>query len=205
LENFSGRFESATCRAADSRCVRDTDEPHPIDQEEILAMHHEPSVTENNRLLYRAWAPTDVQDTTEPMPRQLRVRGPWLAAAPMLVALALVVGGALIVGATAKATSDLSRMRGTPAAGAEQMRRQAQAVQAFRTREYAVAYGRFAALADDGDAASALIALAMARHGPTLFGSEWSLTRQQLQQWSELAMRDVRERGVAIAEHDRGE
>lgn len=168
-------------------------------------MQEDHTITDQNRLLYRAWAPTEVPDTCEPVPQQFRVRGPWLAAAPMLMALALVVGGALIVGATAKATSDLARGRGMPVAGAEQMRRQAQAVQAFQAREYAVAYGRFAALADDGDAGSALIALAMVRHGPTLFGSEWSLTQPQLQHWSDLALHDVRERGAAIAEHDRGE
>lgn len=168
-------------------------------------MQEDHAVTDQNRLLYRAWAPTEVPDTAEPVPQQFRLRGPWLAAAPMLTALALVVGGALIAGATAKATSDLSRGRSAPVAGAEQMRRQAQAVQAFQAREYAVAYGRFAALADDGDGASALIALAMVRHGPTLFGSEWSLTQPQLQHWSDLALHDMRDRGAAIAEHDRGE
>ena len=154
--------------------------------------------------LYRAWAPTDVPDTAEPLPP--RVRGPWLAAAPMLLALALLVGGALIVGATAKATANLSRVpKESTVAGAEQMRRQALAVQAFRAREYAVAYGRFAALADDGDAAAALIALAMVQHGPVLFGSEWSLSHGQLQRWGALALREVREHGTLLAEHDRGE
>ena len=38
------------------------------------------------------------------------------------------------------------------------------------------AYGRFAALADDGDGGSALLALAMVRHGPALYRSEWSIT-----------------------------
>ncbi|HET9208655.1 MAG TPA: hypothetical protein VFO28_20605 [Burkholderiaceae bacterium] len=169
-------------------------------------MNHDRSLHATHHSLYRAWAPTDVPDTDEPMPPRVRVRGPWLAAAPMLLALALVVVGALIVGATAKATANLSRApKESTVAGAEQMRRQALAVQAFRAREYPVAYGRFAALADDGDAASALMALAMVHHGPVLFGSEWSLTLQQLQRWSALALHDVRERGTALAEHDRGE
>lgn len=170
-------------------------------------MNHDPSITATRRALYRAWAPTDVQDTTEPLPDRLRVRagGAWLAAAPMLLALALVVGGALIAGATAKATSERGRVHEVPVAGAEQMRRQAQAVQAFRAREYAAAYGRFAALADAGDAPSALIALAMVRHGPLLFGSEWSLTPGQAQRWSALALLDLRTHAPLIAAHDRGE
>jgi hypothetical protein len=166
-------------------------------------MNEDKGVTATNRLLYRAWAPTDVLDSTEEMPRRVRVRGPWLAAAPMLLALALIVGGALVLGAMAKTPSATQRAKAMPVAGAEQMRRQA--VQAFQARQYAVAYGRFAALADEGDAPSALIALALVRHGPTLFGSEWSLTRVQLQRWSVLALRDIDERGAAIAEHDRGE
>lgn len=74
-----------------------------------------------------------------------------------------------------------------------------------RSSAYAVAYGRFAALADEGDAPSALIALAMVRHGPGLFGSDWSLTRGQAQRWRTLALRDIDENAALIAEHDRGE
>jgi hypothetical protein len=85
------------------------------------------------------------------------------------------------------------------------MRRQAQAVQAFQALQYADAYGRFAALADEGDAPSALLALAMVRHGPALFRSEWSATHGQLQRWSALALQDLREHGPLIAAHDRGE
>jgi hypothetical protein len=131
--------------------------------------------------------------------------GPLLALAPMLTVCVLTIGAALIVGGTAKATVELARSHEIRIAGAEQMRRHAQAVQSFQTARYADAYGRFAALADDGDAAAALIALTMVRHGPLLFGSEWSVTPGQLRRWSALALQDVRDNGLVIAAHDRGE
>lgn len=83
--------------------------------------------------------------------------------------------------------------------------RHAQAVQAFQSGRYADAYGRFAGLADEGHAPSALMALAMVCEGPTTFGSEWSATPGQLLRWSALAMREATERRLAIPDHDRGE
>jgi hypothetical protein len=123
----------------------------------------------------------------------------------MLAVMGLTIGTALIVGTTAKATAALGRSHEVQLGGAEQMRRQALAVQAFQAHEFATAYGRFAELADAGDAPSALMALAMVRHGPSVFGSEWSITVGQVQRWSELALRDVRVQAMAIALHDRGE
>lgn len=67
----------------------------------------------------------------------------------------------------------------------------AQARLAFRQQQYAQAYGRFAALADAGDAPSALMALAMLRHGPALFGSDWSASAGQWHRWSALAFGDA--------------
>lgn len=118
---------------------------------------------------------------------------------------AAAVASALIVGGTAKATVDRARPSAAVISGGEQMRRQAAAVQAFRHGQYASAYGRFAELADQGDGGAALIALTMLRHGPLLFGSEWSITDAQLERWSEIAFEDVRYRGAWIAAHDRGE
>lgn len=124
---------------------------------------------------------------------------------PVLVVVAMAIASALIVGAIGKATAALSGQRSSPIAGAEQMRRQAQAMQAFRNGQVADAYGRFVALADAGDAGSALMALAMVRHGPALYGSEWSITEGQLRRWSAIAFDDVQRRGAQIAAHDRGE
>jgi hypothetical protein len=83
--------------------------------------------------------------------------------------------------------------------------RHAEAVRAFATQRYADAYGRFAELADQGDGASALIALMLVCEGPSMFGSPWSATPGQLQRWSAMAVRHVGEIGLLIADHDRGE
>jgi hypothetical protein len=171
-------------------------------------MDQDPQVTASNRTLYSEWALTQPGDPAvqhPPPQRRPRATGPWLAAAPMLAVIGLTIGTALIIGTTAKATAALSQSHAVQLGGAEQMRRQALAVQAFQAREFAMAYGRFAELADAGDAPSALMALAMVRHGPSMFGSEWSITAWQVQRWSELALSDVRVQGMAIAQHNRGE
>ena len=89
-----------------------------------------------------------------------------------------------------------------PAGTLEQ--RYADAVQAFQAHRYSVAYGRFATLADEGHAPAALMALALVRYAP-IFGAEWSATPAQIQDWSALALQDVRIAGALIARHDRGE
>jgi len=169
-------------------------------------MEQDRNVTASNRALQREWAPTQPREpAVERTPALRPVRGPWLAAAPMLAVLGLTIATALIVGTTAKATGALSQPQTMQLAGAEQMRRQALALQAFQAREYPMAYGRFAELADAGDAPSALMALAMMRHGPTLFGSDWSITPGQVHRWSAMALQEVREHGIALAQHDKGE
>ena len=82
--------------------------------------------------------------------------------------------------------------------------RYAEAVQAFQAQRYSAAYGRFAALADEGHAPAALMALALVRYAP-MFGAEWSATPAQMEDWSALAMQDMRVAGALIARHDRGE
>lgn len=118
-------------------------------------------------------------------------------AKPFLVVCALTLAAAAV--ATATAPFDA-----LPTADAPSAQQQA-AMQAFQAQRYAIAYGRFAQLADEGDASSALIALTMVRHGPALFGSPWSATPGQLQRWSAMAIREVQQRAALIAEHDRGE
>lgn len=82
---------------------------------------------------------------------------------------------------------------------------QAEANQAFLAQRYAEAYGRFAALADTGDAPSAWMALTLVSNGPVLFGSDWSATPGQLRRWRALATRHLEQRGVLIPLHDHGE
>ena len=66
----------------------------------------------------------------------------------------------------------------------QRAQRYADAVEAFRDRHYAVAYGRFAALADDGHVPSAHVALVMLRQGHAMFGSDWSATPGQQARWT---------------------
>ena len=111
---------------------------------------------------------------------------------------AMIVAGAAAVAAATASSEEFH------AADPRSTQRHA-AVPAFLAQRYATAYGRFAELADEGDESSALIALMMVCHGPSMFGSEWSATPGQLQRWSAMAVHGARERGILIAEHDRGE
>ncbi len=79
------------------------------------------------------------------------------------------------------------------------------AAQAFAEGRYAVAYGRYAQLADAGDAAAALMALALVCEGESAFGARWSATPGQLQRWSALVGRRVSEHGARIAADDGAE
>jgi hypothetical protein len=128
-----------------------------------------------------------------------------LRAAAVLVAVCSAsVGAAVLIASAAQAqapaarsqTLDIAQIRG---------QRYAEAVQAFMAQRYADAYGRFTTLADAGHAPSALMALAMVRHGASMFGSDWSATPGQLQRWSAMAKSDLRQNQVRITEHERGE
>lgn len=56
----------------------------------------------------------------------------------------------------------------------------------YAQHRWAGAYGRFAALADRGDARAAHIALFMLRYGPDLYQSAWSATLVQIERWMNL-------------------
>jgi hypothetical protein len=149
----------------------------------------------------------DERGSTE---RPHRPRHGFAVGATLVAATLLAVGAVtMVVPLTLASTSAIAAAPARPQAwqvtDSPQTQRHAQAVQAFRAQRYADAYGRFARLADEGYAPSALMALVMVCHGPSLFGSEWSATPGQLQRWSAMALHDVHERAVWIAEHDRGE
>lgn len=72
-------------------------------------------------------------------------------------------------------------------AAASPAARFAEASRLLRAGRHAAAYGRFVALANDGDREAASIALVMHRHGSALFGSVWDATTEELQYWSDLA------------------
>ncbi len=63
----------------------------------------------------------------------------------------------------------------------------AEASRLFRSGRHAAAYGRFVTLANEGDMHAARVALVMHRFGPTLFGSDWDATTEELAEWSRLA------------------
>lgn len=111
----------------------------------------------------------------------------------------LAVAGAVALAASA-APPPASRTPADPFLTAR-----ADAVQALLAARYATAYGRFAALADAGDASSALLALALVSEGPSIFGSEWSATPGQLRRWSALAIQGVHEHAPQITGQVRGD
>lgn len=105
------------------------------------------------------------------------------------IGVILAVAGAVAVAIAASAAPPpVSRTQADPI-----LPTRADAVQALLAARYATAYGRFAALADNGDASSALLALALVSEGPSIFGSEWSATPGQLRRWSALAIQGVHE------------
>lgn len=59
--------------------------------------------------------------------------------------------------------------------------------------KWAAAYGRFAALADQGHAEAARIALLMFRHGSKLYGHNWGASQPQINQWMKLALQRMEE------------
>lgn len=74
-------------------------------------------------------------------------------------------------------------------AGATAVRLHAAAVEQFRLGRFPAAYGRFVALANAGHPPSAALALWMCAQGPTLFGSQWDCTPDEVVDWTALARR----------------
>jgi hypothetical protein len=79
------------------------------------------------------------------------------------------------------------------------------AVAALMTQRYVAAYGRFAALADQGHAPAALMALAMVRYRPSVVGAAWSASPGQLRRWGALAADPLQESDTLLAGYDAGE
>ena len=58
------------------------------------------------------------------------------------------------------------------------------AAASLRAGRFAEAYGRFVALADDGNVDAGRVALVMHRFGQELFGSAWDASAEQLADWT---------------------
>ncbi|MDT7837999.1 hypothetical protein [Aquabacterium sp. OR-4] len=61
------------------------------------------------------------------------------------------------------------------------------ATQAFQAGQHAAAFGRFAGLAQAGDAEAARIALFMLDHGHRLYGQDWGTTPAEHRRWQQMA------------------
>jgi hypothetical protein len=68
-----------------------------------------------------------------------------------------------------------------------------EAMDLYSLGKWAAAYGRFAALADQGHAEAARIALLMLRHGSKLYGASWGASQPQINQWMKLALQRMEE------------
>ncbi len=105
-----------------------------------------------------------------------------------LSATLIFLGLNLLTAPAANAASDSCvQALNTPPAALE-----AAAHQAFREHRYAAAYGRYARLADAGQASSAEMALLMLLNGPALFGNDWSASEKQQGCWNTLAVARAR-------------
>ncbi len=67
-----------------------------------------------------------------------------------------------------------------------------QAMEQHKLGNWSHSYGRFAALADAGNAEAARIALFMLRHGSDMYGLEWGASQPQIEQWTKLALQPDR-------------
>lgn len=67
------------------------------------------------------------------------------------------------------------------------------ALEQYKQGKWTAAYGRFAALADQGHAEAARIALLMLRHGAKLHGQDWGASQPQINQWMNLALQRMEE------------
>ena len=117
----------------------------------------------------------------------------------MTIAMPLIVVAANVFSVASARAEELHTQ------SVEYTQRYDDAVHALSTQRYSAAYGRFAALADEGHAPSALMALAMVTYRPSMSGAQWLVTPAQLQRWSALVAREVRENDSLIAEYPRGE
>ena len=62
-----------------------------------------------------------------------------------------------------------------------------EAVVQYHNGRWAEAYGRFMALANDGDADAARTALFMLRYGPQLYNAHWDAMPSEIARWETLA------------------
>ena len=74
-----------------------------------------------------------------------------------------------------------------------------EAMLAYERNHWSLAFGLLAALADDGHAEAARIALQMQRHGPALYRSEFGASAERIERWMLVAGCAVDTTGAACA------
>ncbi len=67
----------------------------------------------------------------------------------------------------------------------------AEAMSQYKRGQWSGAYGRFAALADQGHTEAARIALFMLTHGTAMYGSAWGASQPQINQWTRMTHQKV--------------
>lgn len=99
-----------------------------------------------------------------------------------LMAVFVLTLGAVLVGTMASTAPP--RNEGRARAPLAALSSFAEAATSMRIGRHAEAYGRFVALAEQGDVDAARMALLMYRFGPTVFGSVWDASPEQIQRWT---------------------
>jgi hypothetical protein len=72
------------------------------------------------------------------------------------------------------------------------------ALRAYRNGDWSGAYGRFVALANDGNVEAARSALFMVRNGPTLYHANWDADEDDLDCWRHLVDQAAARDGVRV-------
>lgn len=62
-----------------------------------------------------------------------------------------------------------------------------EAAEQYQKSRHSDAYGRFIVLANSGDRDAARIVLFMHRYGPTLYGSYWDASTEEVELWEQLS------------------
>lgn len=100
----------------------------------------------------------------------------------------------VVVAASVMTLTTVPAPAGEPGLSSERFQ---QGMAAYETGHWQVAFERFAALADDGHADAARIALQMARFGPALYSQDFSAPPDRRSRWVVVATRGI-ERPQAV-------
>jgi hypothetical protein len=101
----------------------------------------------------------------------------------------------VVVAASVMTLTAVPAQADEPAAPSERFH---QGMAAYETSHWQIAFERFAALADDGHAEAARIALQMARFGPALYGQRFEATPDRRSRWVVVAIGGIERPQAAL-------